>query len=266
MTQQVAALLNEVAAGQHHFVLDSSWAQGRTAFGGLVVALLVEAMQSRAEGRPLRSLSVSFIGPVPMGERLDVQVECLRVGSSVSHIVASLLHQEQVVTTVQGSFGRARSSALQVDAEPVHLQLEPERLQDLPYIAGVMPAFTQHLALRWGLGGLPFSGSQSHAIGGWMRLRHGAAESALRCSQLFVLLDAWPPVVLSQLSVPASASSLTWQVELLQPLSGVLQTDWLGYQAQLEQARDGYSYSTAKVFGRDGQVFALSRQCVTVFA
>ena len=41
------------------------WAQGRASFGGLVAALAYGAMRDKAQpGRPVRSLAITFVGPM----------------------------------------------------------------------------------------------------------------------------------------------------------------------------------------------------------
>lgn len=46
-------------------VMPVAWSQGRATFGGLVTGLLFDRMERMvAENRPMRSLHVSFVGPV----------------------------------------------------------------------------------------------------------------------------------------------------------------------------------------------------------
>ena len=49
--------------------LDDGWSQGRSAFGGISAAFAMTAMRKLVPNDlPLRSLSVSFIAPVPPGK------------------------------------------------------------------------------------------------------------------------------------------------------------------------------------------------------
>ena len=88
--------------------------------------------------------------------------------------------------------------------------------------------------------------------------------------ELLALVDAWPPVSLTLLNQPAPASSLTWTIEFIQPHQGAetkaLTTDWWSYLASIEHAADGYHHIEAKLWQPDGQLAAISRQTVTVFA
>jgi len=63
--------------------LDEGWSQGRSAFGGISAAFAITAMRKLVPSDlPLRSLSVSFIAPVPPGKVL-IETQIIRKGKSV---------------------------------------------------------------------------------------------------------------------------------------------------------------------------------------
>ena len=63
-----AELIHAVHTHPQHVVVPGLWGQGRATFGGLVAAMLYEAMRLKVPaGRPVRSLSVTFVGPLLMG-------------------------------------------------------------------------------------------------------------------------------------------------------------------------------------------------------
>ncbi|KAF1053765.1 MAG: hypothetical protein GAK43_01255 [Stenotrophomonas maltophilia] len=247
-------------------LIPQSWAQGRASFGGLVAAQAFEAMRAVVEpGRPLRSLALTFVGPVQPEVPVRFEAECLREGRAVSHVSCRLVQDGQVVTLAQASFGLPRESIVAVDASPA-AELKPvEACQELPFIRKVMPAFTQHIAMRWSVGGLPFSANTSREMGGWMRFRSDVSETELGIAHLLALIDAWPPATLSHLRGPAPSSSLTWTVEFVQPLPTLPTSGWLRYLAEIEQARDGYGHIAARCWSEDGQLLAISRQTATIF-
>ena len=261
----LAELLQAVRDHPEHVVVPASWGQGRAGFGGLVAALLYECMRVRvAEDRPLRSLALTFVGPLALERPASFHAELLREGRAVSQLAARLLQDGQVVSVVQASFGAARESAVAVAAEPAPTLPAVDACQALPSIPGVTPAFTRHLEMRWGIGGLPFSGSSSRQMGGWVRLREEPREP-LGAAQLLALVDAWPPAVLSHLTRFAPGSSLTWTVEFIQPLPALDTHAWCRYRAEIEHAGDGYGHCAAALWSPDGELLALSRQLVTVF-
>ncbi len=108
-------LIQAVRRDPSSVVVPASWGQGRATFGGLVVALAYEAMLAVVEaGRPLRSIGVSFVGPLAPEQPASFSARLLREGKAVSQVQVEVRQGEQVVTLVQASFGVARASAVQV--------------------------------------------------------------------------------------------------------------------------------------------------------
>ena len=69
-------------------------------------------------GRPLRSIGVSFVGPLAPEQPASFSARLLREGKAVSQVQVEVRQGEQVVTLVQASFGVARASAVAVEALP----------------------------------------------------------------------------------------------------------------------------------------------------
>lgn len=259
-------LLEEVRRTPEALSIPQSWGQGRASFGGVVAALVYAVMRSKVPAeRPPRSLAITFVGPVESGVATHFEAEVLREGKAVSQVLGRALQNGAVVALVQGSFGASRSSSIKVDAQPAPTIKSVENSQELPYIPRVTPEFTRHLAMRWGLGGLPFSGTQSREMGGWVRFRDQGRVETLDEAHLLGLVDAWPPAVLSLLKGPAPGSSLTWTIEFIQPMVSVTSDQWCLYRAEIEHARDGYGHVAAALWTPGGELLAISRQTVTVF-
>ncbi|APC18265.1 acyl-CoA thioesterase II [Pseudomonas frederiksbergensis] len=260
-------LLDAVRRSPHELSIPAEWAQGRASFGGLVAALQYEAMRARVPAdRPVRSLAITFVGPVEPGVPTRFEVDVLREGKAVSQVLGRALQNGQVVTLVQGSFGASRPSEVEVVAEPAPEMKHWDDCQELPYIKGVTPEFMRHLAMRWSVGGLPFTGNKSRDMGGWVRLRGDVKEEPVTEAHILALVDAWPPALLPHLKKPAAGSTLTWTIEFVQPLQALSTLDWCKYLVEIEHARDGYGHAAAALWSAEGQLIALSRQTVTVFA
>ncbi|KJK04691.1 MULTISPECIES: acyl-CoA thioesterase II [Pseudomonas] len=261
-------LLKAVRLHPQAVTIDASWAQGRACFGGLMAALLYEAMRAKTSpGRPVRSLAITFVGPAEPEVPISFEVELLREGKAVSSLLGRAVQNGQVVTLMQGSFGGGRDSVVDVPALP---SVEMKGLQDssveLPYIKGVTPEFMRHVSLRWAIGGIPFSNNPSRNMGGWVRLRDEGGDETLSEAHLLALVDAWPPTLLSHLNRPAAGSTLTWTIEFIQPVPSLTPHDSFKYCAQTEHARDGYGHAASALWTASGELLAISRQTVTVFA
>ncbi|MEG0965731.1 MAG: thioesterase family protein [Pseudomonas sp.] len=259
--------LIEASHLQHRpLVVPEEWSQGRTVFGGLVVALANEAMLGYvAHGRVLRSLAVAFVAPVSTDQPLFFEAEVLREGSAVTHLHCRVIQREETVTSIHACYGAQRQSALLL---PGQAQFELPTLEgctQLPFLPGVTPRYLQHFDVRWGLGEMPFTGGASTTTGGWIRFKDESGEASLSESHLLTMLDAWPPSVLSLCKGAVPGCSLTWSIELVQPLAPQPANAWCAMALTTEYALHGYSACSAALRSADGQLLALGRQTVAVF-
>lgn len=244
--------------------IPASWAQGRAAYGGLVAALVYQGMRGKlSDDRPVRSLAITFVGPVAPGETMQVEAQVLREGKAVTQMLGMAKQNGQIMCIVQGSFGASRESVVSLGSEPAPVAKGVEECQEIPYVEGLNPVFLQHFAVRWALGDLPFTNSKKREMGGWMRFRED--EGSIHEAHILGLADVWPPAVLPHLKQRAPASSLTWTIEFVQPQPDLGNTDWLLYRANIDHARDGYGHASAMIWREDGTLVAISRQTVTVF-
>jgi acyl-CoA thioesterase len=258
-------LLDAVRTRPQAVTIPASWSQGRSCFGGLMAALQFEAMRAKVPAdRPVRSLAICFVGPPAIDVPISFEVEILREGKAVSQVLGRAVQNGETVTLIQGSFGAPRESSISVAAEPAPTLKPVEDVSPFPFIAGVMPEYLKFIEMRWALGGFPYSGTPSPAIGGYARLRNVKEEPLIE-AHVLALVDTWPPAVLPHLSKPAPGSSLTWTIEFVQPLPAMTTHDWTQYKAVIEHARDGYGHVAAGLWASSGELVAISRQTVTVF-
>ncbi|MEH6566058.1 MAG: thioesterase family protein [Halopseudomonas sp.] len=259
-----SALLAAFASSSDQSVtIPADWAQGRAGYGGLVAALVVAGMRKKvAEGRPVRSLAITFVGPVTPGASMTVEAELLREGRAVSQVLGRAVQNGQTMCIIQGSFGAGRESSVDVSAEPGPSAPAPESCQRMPFIEGLNPPFIRYFDVRWTFGDYPCTNSRKREMGGWMRFDEEFEN--FDAVHLVGLVDVWPPAVLPHLKERAPASSLTWTIEFVQPQPD-LGDGWMLYRANIEHARDGYGHIAAMIWSRAGELVAISRQTVAVF-
>lgn len=257
--------------------VEQGWTQGRAIFGGLSAALLLAAMKGEvaealvAAGKPaavppLRSITVSFIGPATPGP-VELRAEVLRVGSNVTQAQATLHQSGQIVATALAAFGNHRESKLSVTPSHVMPELpDHTSIEAFPYIEKLTPEFYQFVELRQVGGQLPFSGAESANISGWTALREDPAS--FDEEYLVLLTDSWPPAPIQMLDGFAPGSSLTWTLELITEINAetTAADAVFAYQAETDSARDGYAHTHAMMWRPDGELVAISRQSITIFA
>ena len=259
---EILALIQPEA--EQEIILPSGWAQGRAAFGGLTAAIAYHhASFGVSEEQHIRALTVSFVGPIEVGA-LTLQRTILREGKNVTQVRVELLQNSAVQLSALLTFGRSRPSQVQVtDTPSAHV---PPLEQGPAFPKGpLLPEFAHNFDYRVSVGGLPFSNTPAREFGGWMRFSHESQPISI--GLLLGLVDAWPPAVLPHLSQPAPASSLTWTIEFPEPLPSSKRSDnWWQYVAYIDYAANGYGHTDAHIWDDEGNLVAISRQTITVFA
>lgn len=254
-------------------LIPRTWANGRTVFGGLQVALSVRAMRGAMTDAlgagngdvatlPLRSLQTTFVAPVAAGVPVVLRAEFLRAGRSATHARCDLLQDGKVACATVAIFGAARPSRIVLDIPRPAVHADPEALRDMPYIPGVTPEFLQHLQLRWGVGRLPYSGHDEPHSTIFARLRDTgcSAEDAL-----IALADSIPTPALSMLDKPAPATSINWMLELIGDPGLLDRNGWSLIGTDVRAGADGYLSQTSVLWGPGGHAFSVSHQSVAIF-
>lgn len=262
---EFSELMRAAQAAPDAVKVPAVWGQGRAAFGGVAAALVYAAMRRAVPAeRPVRSLAITFVGPLLVDTELSLEVEILRQGKSVSQVLGRAVQNGEVVTLIQGSFGAGRESEVSVPSLPAPPMKALQQCIEFPFIENLMPPFARYLDMRWGEGQPPGTGYTGRSIGGWVRLRESQPQ-ALDEAHLLALVDAWPPATLSHLKRRAPNSSVTWTIEFIQPRAPLSSEDWCLYRAEIEHASHGYGHIAAGFWNADGELIALSRQTVALF-
>lgn len=245
-------------------VVPATWSQGRATFGGLVAALVFDRMEHAVlDSRPMRSMSVSFVGPVEAEVPAVFDVQILREGRAVTQVEGRIIQNGEPRVVCIGAFAGHRESIVRLEGESAPDAKPVDKCQELPFIEGVTPGFISHIEMRWAYGGMPFSGVGGREMGGWMRFREEPEE--LTDAHIVALVDAWPPAILQHFKSAVPASSLSWALDIIHPRPALKADDWLLYKATIDQSGDGYCHCEARVWTPRGELLALSRQTVAVF-
>ena len=264
---RVLAAIDAASDGRLHVVVPPDWLQGRTVFGGMQMALAVRGMRaSMPEGArelPLRSVQMTFVGPLAGGESIVLHPELLRRGRSTTHARCDLRQAEGVACTAVGIFGSPRVSQFVHELPAPDPGKRPDDVTHAVLSSQRAPAFTQHFELRWAVGNPPFSGdTEPHSmIYARLRDRECGAEDAL-----LALADVIPTPVLSMLTTPAPASSLSWMLEVLRDPAHLDLHGWCVIDTHVRAGTDGYLSQTSVLYGPDGHAYSVSHQTVGVFA
>ncbi|MFT7260617.1 MAG: acyl-CoA thioesterase [Glaciecola sp.] len=259
--------LMQQAQTESEFSVNTSWGQGRTLFGGMSAALALQNISQQVDKeRSLRSLAVNFTGQTLADTTMSIAKQTLSAGKSISQINGHVLQNDRVVTQVCACFGINRDSNLNVNSPQIELPVLGTH-QRLSYIKGITPEFVQHFEFEYCKGQFPFTNSPLNELAGWVRFKEAGGEFTE--AHLIAVIDAWPPTVLQKLKSFAPCATVSWNIEIVQPLSLLKQPipadDWLYYEAEIKQAHHGFAHTEAKIYNSDGLLLALSRQLVAVY-
>lgn len=239
-----------------------NWLQGRATFGGLVVALGVRAtaLERNAEKAPLRSILVSFVGPLAAGE-CQISVRCLRQGKSVSQYAAEITQNSQCIGMMNLVYGVGREEK----RLPIPTQEKLPNKERIPTFAknAAMPAFLGNFEIKWVGNGLPMSGSNDQRLNAWVALSGVKKDFALE--RMIAVADVPPPVMMSHYNVPIPSSSVTWKLEIIAAPEEMISNDWFYLDYELEIAADGYSQQSGRVYDEAGKLALLGHQCMVYF-
>jgi len=243
--------------------IDASWYQGRGAFGGVLAALLVRAMERAVadDARGLRSLTVHFCGPATEGP-VSVTSEIVRAGSRVTHATARIMRSGETLTFATASFCRERPGASYALASMPDVP-PATGLGDFPRGVPGVPVFLQHLDLRLTGDTFPFSGANTPAFSAWVRLREPAPVDAAVAA---LLLDSLPPGISTTFDAPRPIASVDFRVQLFAPLpaSASSPEDFHLVTVRSRWADGGYTEELRELWSPAGVLLAHCQQLIAI--
>ncbi|MES2663385.1 MAG: thioesterase family protein [Pseudomonadota bacterium] len=262
--------------------LSDAWTQGRAMFGGVVAALAIRVanmhhlkiiknqIQNIADAKALlRSAQILFLAPIESGD-VVFTAKLLRQGRSVTHYRVEGVQDDAIKIEVLCTIASPRDTSI-ADHNWIttpNLSL-PDSVKDLPFVPNIMPNFSQRFQYRWLTGGALMSGSQDNKIGGWCRAHDVVAqtESVKPYWQelLVCLADAWPPAVLSRATKIAPASSMSWMLEWVQPITSYAPDQWFGFTETIDSLHKGYAATHHILWAAQQQPLIIGRQTIAYF-
>ena len=241
--------------------IPADWMQGRTTYGGLSAALCLKAARPFAEGKPLRSAQIAFVGPV--GGDVHIKANVLRVGKSASFIGADILAPDGSVAT-RATFIFASTRELPRTIAPRLIMPDapqPEKIASfMP--KGVGPSFIHNFEVLLARGDRPFSGGDSGENLLWMRHADRNVENSV--TALLALGDAPPPAAMSMFTTPIKISSMNWSIDVLTDTFETEDNWWLS-RSTAQTLADGYSAQAMAMWNTNGEPVMISRQTIAVF-
>ncbi len=248
--------------------VDETWMQGRTIYGGMQSAIAVKAMRAALNqvscDAPLRSLQVTFIGPISSGVVVS-NATILRKGKSATQVQATIIEEGTLRLMAIGIFGDSRPSEIEdIPMAPSCLRTF-EETKEVAFVSGLMPAFIQNFVVRPAENLNMFSGEKQPRGVTFAKHRNSDEHRDVTEESLVAIADISPPVAMAALKKFAPASSMNWQLEFVQTSEELASSEWLRVDAEMIAGVSGYNWQNTNFWSEDGQLAMLSRQCLAVF-
>ncbi|HEX8697928.1 MAG TPA: thioesterase family protein [Myxococcaceae bacterium] len=258
-----ATTVTSLGEGRFRSRFDAPWYQGRGAFGGVVAAQLIRALEHEVAdpNRPVRSFTVHFCAPAVEGEA-QVHTRLERVGKLVSYATARVENAAGVVAVASATFGVSRAGApAYFDVKPPDVP-RPETLQPVPEDVP-MPTFCQFFEYRFCVGSAPYSGGEART-GGWIRPK--GPPLVLDAALCAGLMDSYPPSVLSWVDGVKHAASVDLTMHFFHALPRPEEKAGAQYlrTGHSRWAGEGFSEDYQELWSEDGTLLAQCRQLIAV--
>ena len=253
---QIIAELQPIEGGWRGAIPDS-WLQGRTSYGGLSAALALHAAQQSDEDLPpLRSALVAFIGPLS-GE-IAIRASRLRRGRNAAFVQADVESEAGLGLRATFVFMGAVESRVdhRVGSAPDFPRPGPG---DTTFKGNSAVSFARNFELL---------DRRDATVGPaeWLRwARLNEREGVDPMVELIAVADCLPPAALKLVGGPAPCSSMTWQLNILDPQPRTTDGWWL-LRTDSDYARAGSSSQQMMIWNADGAPVAEQMQSVAIFA
>jgi acyl-CoA thioesterase len=254
------AALDGLAETAEGFAVEApeGWTQGRTLYGGMTAALCAEAgRRAFPELPPLRSAQFAFTGAA--SGRLRFAPSLIRQGRSSAFVAVDGVSEGGQVVRALFAHGAARESRVAHDSATG--PAAPKPADCAPFFEGPRGGFFQNFEMRLAAGARPFSPDAEPGFAVWVRhLDDAGVDPAV---SLLALADSLPPAAMVAFPTPAPISTVTWSVDVAQPITP---GEWRLLTSASEQASGGYSLQAMCLWAEDGRRLAVGRQTVAIFA
>lgn len=242
--------------------IPDGWQQGRGAFGGLVLATLLRAIEAIEpdRARVVRTLLGDIAGPVQPGPA-ELSVTVLRRGANQSNLRVDLRQAGEILAFASSVLSTARKPGLpnfrpRIDAPPA-----PETALYVPADAPGRPIFLRHFEQHV-TGPLPWSGAKVPETAGWIRL--GEPPSVVDAPLLVAYLDAYWPAFYSVAEGPRPMATISFTAEILCDPSKLDPKAPLFYRARTIAEHEGFQLEERMLYDANGELLAANQQTFCV--
>lgn len=254
-----ASALERVSPTSFRAQVPDGWQQGRGAFGGLVLGMLLRAMEAAEPDRRrcTRTLAGDLCGPVLPGPA-DVSVRVLRHGKNQTNLAAELRQDDQVLALASAVLSTPRPEPTLPALEVAPAAADWHAAPVIEVASPPGPAFADHYEYRGSES--PFVASGQARAAGWVRERQPLA--CLDGPALIGRLDAWWPT-LFHLGALRPVATVSFVAELLVDPATLPADEPLRHRARMTAQHEGFFVELRELW-RGERLVALNQQTFAI--
>lgn len=262
MTFEIASRVTLGAPSTFSIELPDGWQQGRGAFGGLVLATLLRAIEASEadKARTVRSLIGDLAGPVLPGAA-EIVVTALRRGANQSNVRADLRQNGEILAFASAVLSTPRKEGIPNFRPRIEKPPAPETGLFLPPEAPGKPVFLQHFEQHV-TGPLPWSGAKTPEAAGWIRLRE--MPSVIDAPLLVAYLDSYWPACFAVFDAPRPMATISFTAEILCDPTKLDPKAPYFYRARTIAEHEGFQLEERMLYDAEGLLIAANQQTFCV--
>lgn len=266
-----ATEVERIDSSTFSWVVPDGWLQGRGAWGGLVVAAqvkAVEALQGDVDPtRRVRNTTAHLFGALPGGPA-RLEGECLRAGSAMTTWQVRLIGSDGVLASQAVVItGTPRPVA---DGERWGVAVAPEvpawsDLSDIPVRPPFGPEFGAHFSYR-AASAIPGSGGAPAAVG-WLAPNPSESLTHWSAATLLGIVDAWWPatyVSAASFTEVRPMATVSFSAHLLIDPATVAPDQPLIFESWVADAEEGFTSETRRLWTSDGRLAVENHQAIVI--
>jgi acyl-CoA thioesterase len=231
--------------------LDETWASLHGVHGGYLTSLAVRAAEANLDGRPVRTITTSFLRPARPGEA-TIEVVPIRTGRSLTTLAVTMTQRERCVALARVT-GATSTRGEQWDAPVDH---------DVPPLAECVE-FTpppgirhfEHAEVRLDPATLPGGGGNLARVAGHVR---PLEARPIDPAWLAMVLDWFPPAAFSRTEPPIGGVSVDYTVHVHRTLGRLGDEEWLTGVFTADVSHGGLALERGRLWAPDGRLVAES--------
>lgn len=240
---------------RYTYTVPAGWAQGRGAFGGIVLGAMLNAIRQEYPdaARAVRSVTGNLAGPALVGD-CEIEVMPVRIGSGVSVVNALMTQQGEPIATATVVLGVQRITDRDFSPKPPTFCAAFDELRPVPMKPPMAPEFSQNFDYRTNCY-FPYTGGDEPRGEGWF-LPHADIEYGE--AELLAFADVWWPAGFAIEKKPRPIATVGTMTEIFMPKAPV--TGPVYHKAHAHAGTDGYLVEYREIWSEDQQLLALNQQ------